>query len=78
MIQLELTFDGHVFVPRQPVDLPAGYKVTVSVVPTTHDASEKSLLDLLRLADKFPRDPNAPTDRAAQHDHYLYGTPKRP
>lgn len=74
MIQLELEFDGHVFVPQQPVDLPAGYRVTVWVPSPT----ENSLLDLARLADKFPPDPNAPTDRAAQHDHYLYGTPKRP
>ena len=78
MIQLELKYDGHVFIPQQPVDLPAGYKVVVSVASTTDSAPEKSLLDLVRLADEFPRDPNAPTDRAAQHDHYLYGTPKKP
>lgn len=75
MIQLELEFDGRVFVPRQPVDLPAGYKVMVSVAPADERAPGKSLLDLVRLAEQFPRDPNAPTDRAAQHDHYLYGTP---
>jgi hypothetical protein len=78
MIQLELEFDGHVFVPQQPVDLPAGYKVTVSVAPAIAKAPGKSLLDLARLAEEFPRDPNSPTDRAAQHDHYLYGTPKKP
>lgn len=34
---------------------------------------------LARLAEavaSFPSDPQTPTDAAAQHDHYLYGTPK--
>jgi hypothetical protein len=78
MIPLELTFDGHVFVPQQLVDLPAEYKVMVSVASTTDSTPEKSLLNLVRLADEFPRDPAAPADRAAQHDHYLYGTSKNP
>jgi len=29
-------------------------------------------------AEQLPADPDAPTDGAAQHDHYLYGRPKRP
>ena len=39
---------------------------------------EVSLMDLVELAYQFPINPDAPRDGAAQHDHYLYGTPKNP
>jgi bifunctional DNA-binding transcriptional regulator/antitoxin component of YhaV-PrlF toxin-antitoxin module len=35
---------------------------------------------IVALADALPQDvlDRLPTDGASQHDHYLYGTPKRP
>ncbi|HUE71233.1 MAG TPA: hypothetical protein VMP01_10140 [Pirellulaceae bacterium] len=83
MIQLELEFDGHVFVPQQPVDLPAGYKVTVSVengqTPGKTPPSGKTALQKLAdLAKTFPPDSDLPADYASQIDHYLYGTSKQP
>lgn len=83
MIQLELEFDGHVFVPQQPVDLPAGYKVTVNVengaAPAKEPVAGKTALQKLAdLAKSFPPDSDLPADYASQVDHYLYGTPKRP
>lgn len=82
MIQLELEFDGHVFVPQQPVDLPAGYKVTVSVEngsPAKEPIAGKTALQkLAELANTFPPDSEIPADYASQIDHYLYGSPKRP
>ena len=36
------------------------------------------LLELVKVLEAFPSDPDWPPDAAAQHDHYLYGTPKRP
>ena len=43
------------------------------------DASQNpTLRDLADLVAKFPTNPDWPADGAAQVDHYLYGTPKRP
>ncbi len=77
-------FDGKVFVPDEPVDLPAGEsaQVTVSITqptvpspePPDHDFPLRSLADW---ASKLPPLPDSPGAAAAQHDHYLYGTPKR-
>ena len=77
-------FDGKVFVPDEPVDLPVGKKLAVSVAELADDsaaansATDFPLKRLAELAKGFPTDPNSPGDRAAQHDHYLYGAPKRP
>jgi hypothetical protein len=35
-------------------------------------------MKLVKLLEELPDNPDAPTDGAAQHDHYLYGLPKRP
>jgi hypothetical protein len=69
-------FDGKVFVPDEPVDVPAGESVTLEVhqVPP---AQRGTLADIAEWAETLPIDPNSPGDAAAQHDHYLYGTPKR-
>jgi hypothetical protein len=73
MLTIKAHFDGRVFVPQQPVSLPAG-----SVVEIPLPATETTPLpDLVKLLEQFPSDPNWPADAAAQHDHYLYGTPKR-
>jgi hypothetical protein len=68
-----------VFIPEGPVDLPPGsvleIPLTNAVPPHTAD---RPLAQLAQLATEFPDDPEMPTDAAAQHDHYLYGLPKRP
>jgi len=70
------TFDGQVFVPDQPVDLPIGLRVRVRLIPSAEPT--KQPLDLDEVLAGFPENPDAPPDRASQVDHYLYGTPKRP
>ena len=40
----------------------------------TIDADKPKFADLLNLEADLP---DAPADLASQHDHYLYGTPKR-
>ena len=37
-----------------------------------------NVMKLVKLLEEIPDNPDAPTDGAAQHDHYLYGLPKRP
>jgi hypothetical protein len=72
-------FDGRVFVPEGPVDLPVGFVVEIPDTPVEPKSSEITpLAQLAEIAKMFPEDDDLPTDLAAQHDHYLYGTPKRP
>ena len=81
--RLRVKFDGKVLIPEDPVDLPVGETIEVMVQPTGAEqqvpqpASRTPLQKLADLAAKYPPDPNSPGDAAAQHDHYLYGTPKR-
>lgn len=85
---LKVHFDGRVFVPDDPVNLPTGaqYEITLTrspgqapvTSPPTPSPTKTLLGELAKIAYEFPDDPNAPTDGAAQHDHYLYGVPKRP
>jgi hypothetical protein len=64
-------FDGRVIVPDEPVQLPVGRPLRVSVEMVEAAPRFAELLD-------FASDlPDAPADLSAQHDHYLYGTPKR-
>ena len=65
-------FDGRVIVPDEPLSLPVGEKLHVRVesmsLPTGQFAN---------LSDFSVDLPDSPGDLSLQHDHYLYGTPKR-
>lgn len=74
MTTIRAHFDGRVFVPDEPVDLPQGRAVRFQF----EEETEHPLLALLEIAEQYPDDPASPTDLAAQHDHYLHGMPKRP
>jgi hypothetical protein len=65
-------FDGKVIVPDEPVQLPIGQPLRVLVEVQVPAAAP--FADLLGFAADLP---DAPPDLAAQHDHYLYGSPKR-
>lgn len=65
-------FDGRVIVPDEPIDLPAGQRLRVEIEAV--EAADGRFADLLRFAVDLP---GAPSDLAGQHDHYLYGTPKK-
>lgn len=68
-------FNGQVFVPDEPVDLPVGSWVRVVIEPI--ESSTKPLMSLVAKLQQLPANPNWPEDGAAQHDHYLYGIPIR-
>jgi hypothetical protein len=72
---LRMTFDGEVFRPNEPVNLQAGaeYDVTIHEATAAAPANERPLLRYLDLIEEV----DLPPDFAAQHHHYLYGTPKR-
>jgi hypothetical protein len=72
-------FDGRVFVPDEPVNLPIGFVVVIPETPVEPASTEVTpLAKLAEIARMFPENPDWPEDGAAQHDHYLYGMPKRP
>ena len=75
MTSIRAHFDGKVFVPDEPVGLPPNAPVRLVLVAESD--GDRPLLELARAAQRFPDDPNWPRDGAAEHDHYLYGTPKQ-
>ena len=70
----EVLFDGSVFRTAGPVDLEAGkkYIITVQLPPKDPDADKDPAFEITSLA----VDTHIP-DLAKEHDHYLYGSPKR-
>ncbi len=79
MIHLRVRFDGRVFVPEGPVDLPVGCVLEIPVPPVSvQESASSTLRDLANLSAEFPANPDWPADGAAQVDHYLYRAPKKP
>ena len=85
MTVLKAHFDGKVLVPDEPVNLPQDCALELHVhpvkpakPPVTLAPGERPLMKFIKLLESLPDNPDAPTDGAAQHDHYLYGLPKRP
>lgn len=73
-MELEGVVQNGVIVPQSNCDLPEGTRVTITPAP---DAST-NWSDLLELAHDVERLPcDLPEDLSANHDHYLYGAPKR-
>lgn len=83
-----MTLTGHVvggqIVPDVPFVLPEGTKVRIEVESTTKEVAAEAedddlgptLAEQLREFLKYQTD-ELPPDAAENHDHYLYGTPKR-
>jgi hypothetical protein len=71
---LTATFDGQALWPEAPFDLQPNVRYVVMVEPVLSNDGEGDAWDLLEtLAGTL----EAPSDWAAEHNHYLYGTPKR-
>jgi len=78
MTVLKAHFDGKVLVPDEPVNLPTDCALEVRVQLARKAAPNgNSLRSLVEVAKRFPVK-DGPRDGAEQHDHYLYGTAKRP
>lgn len=79
MDTIKIRYDGKVFVPQSPINLPVGFEMEIPfTTPAKPAAAELTLLELAKQLEKYPINPDWPEDGAAQHDHYLYGLPKRP
>lgn len=82
---LRAHFDGKVFVPEEPVDLPINQPLELQVeeLGDSNGPSKEHVQPLAALAEWVKGLPpvergDLPRDGAAQHDHYLYGLPKQP
>jgi hypothetical protein len=77
MFSIHAHFDGKVIVPHDPVDLPRDQALIVQIEPVFGSAplSEESCLDWL--AEHAVDSAAVPSDLSLQHDHYLYGSPKK-
>ena len=69
---LEGTIKNGTIVLDQPPSLPDGERVEVELKAIAQ--AQPTFIDLLEFADCMP---DMPADFAAQHDHYIHGTPKR-
>ncbi len=69
-------FDGKVFCPKEPVDFEVNGHYILQIQPEVHSRNSEiesdPAFDLSSIAVKTEI-PNL----AAEHDHYLYGVPKR-
>jgi len=75
MIAFSGHFDGKVIVPDEAVDLPLDRPLLVKVeTPGDPNPAGESALNWLV---ENAVDDELPADLSAEHDHYLYGTPKR-
>jgi len=72
---LYATYDGHVLMPEEKIDLPSNqrYLIRIEIKPKQKIKQKKKILQKLsaRAMDL------GISDLATQHDHYLYGTEKR-
>ena len=79
MIAFNAHFDGKVIVPEHAVELPRdrSFVVRVETPESAAQARENVPLNALQWLAENAIDDELPGDLAAEHDHYLYGTPKR-
>ncbi|MCI0392633.1 MAG: hypothetical protein MOB07_28195 [Acidobacteria bacterium] len=71
---LTAVFDGQFLRPDTPLDLEPNVRYIITIAPQPETAANGNLWDLLEQATGTIE---APSDWAAEHDHYLYGAPKR-
>jgi predicted DNA-binding antitoxin AbrB/MazE fold protein len=78
---IHAVYENGVFRPTEPVELPDSCLVELVIhkpAPVINPASTiDPLAKLAGIATSHPENPDLPSDLAEQHDHYLYGTPKR-
>jgi hypothetical protein len=79
MIDFSAHFDGRVIVPEQDVDLPLDRSFVVHVETSggTEPAAGSSPQSALQWLAENAINDELPSDLSAEHDHYLYHTPKR-
>lgn len=77
MIAINAHFDGRVIVPDEPVDLPPNQALIVRIEAKNANGPPARESALAWLAANPSDSVDVPSDLSSQHDHYLYGAPKR-
>jgi len=67
-------FDGHVLRPDVPLDLEPNARYVLTI---ESDAAIKPEVDAWDVLEQLAGTIDAPPDWSGEHDHYLYGAPKR-
>ena len=67
-------YDGQVLRPEEPLDLEPNTRYIITIQPDSSQPTGSNAWDIL---EHFAGTLDAPADWSAEHDHYLYGTPKR-
>jgi predicted DNA-binding antitoxin AbrB/MazE fold protein len=75
-ITVEAIYENGVLKPERPLPFKEHEKVKITVEQNGPSLAER----IVALARSLPPEivETWPTDGASQHDHYLYGAPKRP
>lgn len=68
--------DGNV-VLDQPLPLKDGTEVTIQAIEASANPPEQTVGEFLMQFAGIIKGDGLPTDGALNHDHYLYGTPKK-
>ncbi len=72
---IQAVFDGETLRPTKPLDLEPNTRYRISIeLPSPQENSSRNAWDEL---EAMTGSVEAPQDWAQEHDHYLYGTPKR-
>jgi len=78
MQTIHAVYENGIFRPIDPVELPDRCQVEITFQPQPALIARNTMARLAEIGRQFPENSDMPTDLAAQHDHYLYGLPKRP
>ena len=75
-ITVQAVYEDGVLKPAQPLPFKEHERVSITVEEKQPTLAER----IAALARALPPETldRLPTDGASQHDHYIYGTPKRP
>jgi hypothetical protein len=74
---LQGTVNSGIIVLDQPAPWPEGTRVEVVLKVVEAQGAQRKPTLSKRLLKHAGTVPNLPADTAAQHDHYIHGTPKR-
>ncbi len=75
-LTIEAVYENGVLKPMQPLPLKEHEKVTLTVETAGPSLAERIAARAAALPPEVLD--RLPPDGASQHDHYIYGTPKRP
>lgn len=77
-MSFDAIYENGVLRPLNPLDLPDKTRVHIPNVQIVDSPqADRPLLRLAKALASCPGDTDRPNDLSSQHDHYLYGTPKR-